>query len=76
MLCKFMDGEGTVQVIQYAPDGNTIAIGSKDSNIYIYQITEGGTRYSRIGKCSVSFTQFFSDDFIKKKNVLPLGTFH
>lgn len=55
MLCKFMDGEGVVQVIQYAPDGSMVAIGSKDSNIYMYQITDGGIRYSRTGRCSVSF---------------------
>ncbi|KRT82100.1 WD40 domain-containing protein [Oryctes borbonicus] len=52
LLCKFIDGEGVVQVIQYSPDGNMVAIGSRDSNIYIYQITEGGIRYSRIGRCS------------------------
>ncbi|KAI4463398.1 wd-40 repeat protein [Holotrichia oblita] len=52
ILCKFMDGEGVVQVIQYSPDGNMVAIGSRDSNIYIYQITDGGIRYSRIGRCS------------------------
>ena len=31
-----------------------LAIGSRDNFIYVYQVTDGGTKYSRIGRCSVS----------------------
>lgn len=35
-------------------DGNFLAIGSHDSYIYIYAVSENGRKYSRVGKCSVS----------------------
>lgn len=36
-------------------DGNFLAIGSHDNYIYIYAVTDNGRKYSRVGKCSVSF---------------------
>lgn len=41
------------QVVRFSPDGALLALGSRDSFIYIYQVEEGATKYSRIGRCIV-----------------------
>lgn len=46
------DGNEQLSTMRYSPDGNFLAIGSHDNYIYIYAVTEGGRRYSRVGKCS------------------------
>lgn len=53
-LTQHTDGAEPIQVIKYSPDGNLLALGSRDNNIYIYQVNDDGRRYSRIGKCTVS----------------------
>ncbi|KAL3266954.1 hypothetical protein HHI36_011104 [Cryptolaemus montrouzieri] len=52
LLCRNNDGNEPIQVIQFSPNGEMVALGSRDNNIYIYQVTEGGLKYSRIGRCS------------------------
>lgn len=39
-------------------DGSFLAVGSHDNFIYIYSVTEGGRRYTRCGKCTVSHACF------------------
>lgn len=46
-----------VQVIKFSPNGNLLAVGSRDNNIYVYQVTDEARKYSRIGRCSVSYTR-------------------
>lgn len=36
-------------------DGTLLAVGSHDNFIYLYVVTENGRKYSRYGKCTVSF---------------------
>jgi microtubule-associated protein-like 1/2 len=45
--------EGTEQIecIQYSPNGQYLACGSRDNSIYIYAVTDQGYKYSRIGRC-------------------------
>ena len=31
-----------------------MALGSRDNNIYVYAVDDGGKKYSRIGRCHVS----------------------
>ncbi|XP_074659724.1 echinoderm microtubule-associated protein-like 2 [Tubulanus polymorphus] len=45
------DGNEQIECVEYSPDGNYLALGSRDNYIYIYQTSEGGRKYSRIGKC-------------------------
>nr|XP_039259121.1 echinoderm microtubule-associated protein-like 2 isoform X2 [Styela clava] len=45
------DGNEQHDVITYSPDGNFIAIGSHDNNIYIYAVSENGRKYQKQGKC-------------------------
>ncbi|XP_033208456.1 echinoderm microtubule-associated protein-like 2 isoform X4 [Belonocnema kinseyi] len=45
------DGNEPLQVVRFSPDGSMLAIGSRDNHIYIYQVNEDGTKYSRVGRC-------------------------
>uniref|UniRef100_A0A0K8T6W4 Echinoderm microtubule-associated protein-like 2 n=3 Tax=Lygus hesperus TaxID=30085 RepID=A0A0K8T6W4_LYGHE len=46
------DGSEPIQVISYSPNGELLAIGSRDNNIYVYQVGDTARRYNRIGRCS------------------------
>lgn len=54
LLCQHSDGQEPIQVLVYSPDGNLLAVGSRDNYIYIYQVSDDGRRYSKVGKCTVS----------------------
>ncbi|XP_048515690.1 echinoderm microtubule-associated protein-like 2 isoform X3 [Athalia rosae] len=45
------DGSEPLQVVRFSPDGSLLAIGSRDNSIYIYQVNEDATKYSRVGRC-------------------------
>ncbi|XP_018393791.1 PREDICTED: echinoderm microtubule-associated protein-like 2 isoform X5 [Cyphomyrmex costatus] len=45
------DGSEPIQVVQFSPDGSLLALGSRDNYIYIYQVNEVATKYSRVGRC-------------------------
>lgn len=59
VLESHTDGAEPIQVIQCSPDGSMVALGSRDNNIYIYQVTEDGQKYNRVGRCMVSSLVFF-----------------
>lgn len=42
------------RILIYFSDGNYIALGSRDNYIYVYQVSDSGRKYGRIGRCSVS----------------------
>ncbi|XP_070181364.1 echinoderm microtubule-associated protein-like 2 isoform X3 [Littorina saxatilis] len=46
------DGNEQIECIQFSPDGNYIAVGSRDNYVYVYQASEGGRKFSRVGRCS------------------------
>ncbi|XP_017794409.1 PREDICTED: echinoderm microtubule-associated protein-like 2 isoform X3 [Habropoda laboriosa] len=46
-----IDGSEPIQVIRFSPDGTLLALGSRDNYIYIYQVNEDATKYSRVGRC-------------------------
>ncbi|KAL8567806.1 hypothetical protein ACOMHN_009114 [Nucella lapillus] len=46
------DGNEQIEAIAYSPDGNYIALGSRDNYTYVYQVSDGGRKYSRVGRCS------------------------
>ncbi|XP_076678877.1 echinoderm microtubule-associated protein-like 2 isoform X5 [Andrena cerasifolii] len=45
------DGSEPIQVVRFSPDGTLLALGSRDNYIYIYQVNEDATKYSRVGRC-------------------------
>ncbi|XP_045773907.1 echinoderm microtubule-associated protein-like 2 isoform X2 [Maniola jurtina] len=51
LLAAHHDGTEPIQTIQYSPNNQFVAIGSRDNFIYIYQVDDNGSRYSRLGKC-------------------------
>ncbi|XP_063217797.1 echinoderm microtubule-associated protein-like 2 isoform X3 [Bacillus rossius redtenbacheri] len=46
------DGAEPIQVVRFSPDGALLALGSRDNNIYVYQVSEEARKYSRVGRCS------------------------
>ncbi|XP_067680200.1 echinoderm microtubule-associated protein-like 2 isoform X12 [Haliotis asinina] len=46
------DGSEQIETIKYSPDGGYIAIGSRDNYIYVYQVSDEGRKYSKVGRCS------------------------
>ncbi|OON21908.1 WD domain, G-beta repeat protein, partial [Opisthorchis viverrini] len=53
VIAAHSDGIGEqIQCISYSPNGQYIALGSRDNSIYVYQVLEGGRKYSRVGRCS------------------------
>jgi len=42
------DAEEWIEVMSYSPDGNYLAVGSHDTNIYIYETLDEG--YHLVGK--------------------------
>lgn len=46
------DGNEQIECIQYSPDGSMLALGSRDNYIYIYQVSEDGKKYTKVGRCS------------------------
>ncbi|XP_047533848.1 echinoderm microtubule-associated protein-like 2 isoform X1 [Vanessa atalanta] len=51
LLAQHQDGTEPIQTIEYSPNNQLVAIGSRDNFIYVYQVDDDGARYSRLGKC-------------------------
>lgn len=49
VLYTFNHSKEWIEVIKYSPDGNKLAVGSHDNNIYIYDTTNN---YKLLGKCA------------------------
>uniref|UniRef100_A0A182ITF5 WD_REPEATS_REGION domain-containing protein n=1 Tax=Anopheles atroparvus TaxID=41427 RepID=A0A182ITF5_ANOAO len=70
LLATYTDGQDVIQCMQFSPDGNLLALGSKDNCIYIYQCTKVPHRFSKIGKCT-GHSSFISHlDWSKDSQVL------
>lgn len=54
LLESHTDGAEPIQAIQCSPDGSMVALGSRDNNIYVYQVMGNGHKYNRVGRCMVS----------------------
>ncbi|XP_035794096.1 echinoderm microtubule-associated protein-like 2 isoform X1 [Anopheles albimanus] len=70
LLATYTDGQEVIQCLQFSPDGNLLALGSKDNAIYVYQCTKVAHRFSKIGKCT-GHSSFISHlDWSKDSQVL------
>ncbi len=49
----FQDGQQAIQTAKFSPDSKLLALGSKDSIIYVYQVGDGCKKFSRMGRCMV-----------------------
>lgn len=54
----------SLKVVKFSPDGQLLALGSRDNYIYIYQVTDGAKHYTRLGRCTVSSSQSMGYFFI------------
>lgn len=45
------DGAEPIQVIKFSPNGQFLALGSRDNNVYIYQCNADTRKYNRVGRC-------------------------
>ncbi|KAJ8308865.1 hypothetical protein KUTeg_013739 [Tegillarca granosa] len=43
IVVSHTDGSEQIECLQYSPDGNYLALGSRDNYIYVYEVTEAGT---------------------------------
>nr|XP_027215877.1 echinoderm microtubule-associated protein-like 2 isoform X5 [Penaeus vannamei] len=51
MYSQHQDGNEPIQVLRFSPSGQYLAVGSRDNNIYVYQVSEDCRKYTRIGRC-------------------------
>jgi len=51
IVSSMTDGSEQIQCVQYAPNGEYLACGSRDNFIYVYTVSEDGCKYARIGRC-------------------------
>ncbi|XP_055594510.1 echinoderm microtubule-associated protein-like 2 isoform X2 [Uranotaenia lowii] len=70
LLAVYQDGQDVIQTIKFSPDGNLLALGSKDGCIYIYQCTKALHRFSKIGKCTGHSSFISHIDWSKDSQVL------
>ncbi|XP_039443776.1 echinoderm microtubule-associated protein-like 2 isoform X1 [Culex pipiens pallens] len=70
LLAVYQDGQDVIQTIKFSPDGNLLALGSKDSCVYIYQCTKAAHRFSKIGKCTGHSSFISHIDWSKDSTVL------
>ncbi|CAH1124195.1 unnamed protein product [Ceutorhynchus assimilis] len=52
LLGQHVDGNEPIQIIRFSPDGSMVALGSRDNQIYVYQVSDDGMKYSRVGRCA------------------------
>ncbi len=48
----FTDGHEPIQVLRFSPDDRLLALGSRDSIIYIYHVSDNCKKFNRMGRCS------------------------
>lgn len=46
------DGKEQQECIQYSPDGKMLAVGNRDNFIYVYEVSDDGRKYHKVGRCS------------------------
>jgi echinoderm microtubule-associated protein-like 1/2 len=52
ILATFNDSREWIEAIQFSPDGDKLAVGSHDNNIYIYAVDLPTSTYTLAGKCA------------------------
>ena len=57
-LAEFHDLNDCITDMQYSPNGCILAVVTKGGVIHLYQVTNDGKKYNRIGRCMVSIQCF------------------
>jgi microtubule-associated protein-like 1/2 len=51
VLDECQEGNESIQAIILSPNGAMLAIGTKPGIIHLYQVSEDGNKFSRMGRC-------------------------
>ncbi|KPM01385.1 echinoderm microtubule-associated protein-like protein 1 [Sarcoptes scabiei] len=51
MLSMHNDGSEIIECFKFSSNGRYLGLGSRDNNVYIYQVTEEYRKFNRIGRC-------------------------
>lgn len=51
ILFTSSDGSGTISCIKFSPSGEYFCMGSSDMQAYVYQASEAGNKFTRVGTC-------------------------
>lgn len=64
MLVKeIKEAKAWISVVKYSPDGNYLAVGARDNNIYVYSVTQQYKRKAKFSKHNAGINQLdFSAD--------------
>ncbi|XP_013399114.1 echinoderm microtubule-associated protein-like 2 isoform X2 [Lingula anatina] len=46
------DGKEQIECVEFSPDGSRLAVGSRDNSVYLYNVTDSGHQFDRIGRCT------------------------
>ena len=52
LVDEIHDLNDCICAMQFSPNGHSLAIGTKSGIIHLYQVSEDGSKYNRIGRCT------------------------
>lgn len=63
LISMHNDGSDLIECIKFSPNGRYVALGSRDNNIYVYQVSDEYRKFNRIGRCSGHTSYVISIDW-------------
>lgn len=85
LISMHSDGADIIECLKFSKDGRFLALASRDTNVYVYSVSDEYSKYNRIGRCSgfssyvtnigkfVACEQTFVDCFISSIHRLGCG---
>ena len=52
LISMHNDGSDIIETIKFAPNGNYLALASRDKCVYVYQIADEYRKFNKIGRCA------------------------
>ncbi|XP_052271012.1 echinoderm microtubule-associated protein-like 2 isoform X1 [Dreissena polymorpha] len=52
IIAVHTEGKEQTECIQFSPDGKMLAVGNRDNYIYVYEVSDDGKKFHRVGRCS------------------------
>lgn len=81
LMAQFFDGSDVITTVKFSPSGNYLAIGSRDSGIYVYEMGQQSKKFAKIGKCaghsgSILAVDWSIDDQFLRSNSTSIEVLH
>lgn len=81
LVAQYFDGSDVITTVKFSPSGQYVAIGSRDSGIYVYEIGKQSKKFSKIGKCaghtgSILAIDWTIDDMHMRSNSTSIEVLH